>query len=144
MQQGATKPFIVTSGVTGNRDTGVQAPMAGSSKYLGADLNPGEKVVLASSPIEVAVRRKLRFYYFEATQGMSLKVCVNDINNCIWQSNTDVVPQDRNWQMAEIPLSPGTNKVWFSSQNTINPICSFCLSFRYSLSVKIRQKTMVQ
>jgi len=74
-------------------------------------VNPGQTAVLASPSFSLNQPAKLQFQYFEATEGLVLRNCVNDLNTCTDVSNPHVSVADRNWQQAQLDIPQGSSQV---------------------------------
>lgn len=78
---------------------------------MGTEINPGEKAVLQSSPVNFDTDKSLQVRYFEATDGLVLKACSNDESNCSPLSNPGIKVTDKTWATNTWPIPKGTNKV---------------------------------
>jgi len=115
------KPIQAQQKPIGNMDTGIFKPAEGSG-YGGTVLNPGESTMLASAPLNNPAARQVKFKYYDGTEGMVVKCCVNDPNNCPFQNQPTVTKASRQWQEATCPVDQNTRQVFFVAQNNKNNI----------------------
>lgn len=108
----------VHEGRLGNLNTGIRRAAPGSEpNYAGVTVPPGSKKVMRTGPIDVKEPMELQFKAYEATMDVRLRACVNDENNCPWESNPRVSSSDLSWTDASIPLDTNTREVFFVAEN---------------------------
>jgi len=108
----------------GNPDTGVIHD-ENNGQFLGTTVSGSpQQVSMSSHPVHITKPRILKFQYYEATDNFNLKACVNTITNCPFQSNLNVVPNDRAWRNGQMALPPGTHKVFFVANQAGNRLGS--------------------
>jgi len=114
----ATKGFAVRRGRFDNLLTGATEPKDGGA-YAAAYLYAQDSVSLQSDLFKISEPRILHFNGYIAAQGVRIKVCLDNDNNCPFISSSDVkIPDRRKWKSFNILLPKGTKQVFIVAENT--------------------------
>jgi hypothetical protein len=113
-----TKGFAVRHGRFENLLTGVAEPRD-QGAYAAAYLFPDDSASLQTSDLKISSPRILRFNGYVAAQGLRLKICLDNDNNCPLITSSDVKVTDRKrWKTYNVVLPKGTNRVYIIAENT--------------------------
>lgn len=97
---------------------------------------PNQSAVLTSPDVSFTQQKSLLVRYHEATDGIVLAVCSNDLNTCQDVSNLDATKGDRNWRDGAATITTATKKVLRTIQN------KSCIQAFHNLQILIIAKNV--
>jgi hypothetical protein len=71
--------------------------------------------------VELAEDRVIRFQHYEATAGMLMKGCCDNLDNCPFQTDLEVNAVDHNWSKSSFQCPASTKKVRTLTFGSVTP-----------------------
>jgi len=108
--------WATSSQRVGNPDTGV-FPDGTNPPFMATPVNPMQTSTLKSGTFTTSQTYTLKFVYWEDTDKMTLKACLNSQSgSCPFSSDYGATAQDRKWRQASMQIPSGTTQLFFCGE----------------------------
>lgn len=113
------RQFSVQHGRFRNLLTGIrEGPQGAQDGYTAAYLLRQEIAGIESSgQLDLQDDRVLQGYLYEATHGMTTRLCLNDQFNCPYKTEGVIQKNERKWKLMYWPIPKGTKKILLIAEN---------------------------